>query len=213
VTVVLLHAFPLDERMWEAQSKVASDALAPRLYGRGPTMDAWAESVAAEIGGRLTLVGASMGGYCALALARRAPDRVERVLLVGSRPDADSPERRSGRAEAIELIRREGPDGLWRSMRPKLFADESRADERLLFRDSELLIGAVEAIRDRPDSREVAELLGNRLRFVVGEHDSFVTAGEVADYDVRAIEGAGHLANIEAPLAFNAVLEEFLSDV
>jgi pimeloyl-ACP methyl ester carboxylesterase len=98
-------------------------------------------------------------------------------------------------------------------MRPKLFADESRADERLLFRDSELLIGAVEAIRDRPDSREVAELLGNRLRFVVGEHDSFVTAGEVADYDVRAIEGAGHLANIEAPLAFNAVLEEFLSDV
>jgi pimeloyl-ACP methyl ester carboxylesterase len=213
VTVVLLHAFPLDERMWEAQSKVASDALAPRLYGRGPTMDAWAESVAAEIGGRLTLVGASMGGYCALALARRAPDRVERVLLVGSRPDADSPERRSGRAETIELIRREGPDGLWRSMRPKLFADESRADERLLFRDSELLIGAVEAIRDRPDSRDVAELLGNRLRFVVGEHDSFVTAGEVADYDVRVIEGAGHLANIEAPLAFNAVLEEFLSDV
>ena len=212
MTVVLLHAFPLDERMWERQVRLLPDALAPRLYGRGPTMDAWAESLAAEIDGELTVVGASMGGYCALALARRVPDRVRRLLLVGARADADSDERRAARAETIALIRREGPEGLWRSMRPKLYADEAHADERLLFRDPDLLIAAVEAIRDRADSREVARLLGSRLRFVVGERDSFVSPDELRDHDVRVLRGVGHLANLEAPDAFDAELREFVDD-
>ena len=212
MTVVLLHAFPFDERMWERQSRALPDARAPRLYGRGPTMDAWAESLAAEVEGELTLVGASMGGYCALALARRVPDRVRRLLLVGSRPDADSDEGRARRDDTIGLIRREGPDGLWRSLKPKLYADESRADERLLFRDSESLIGAVAAMRDRADSREVARLFGDRARFVVGEHDAFVAPDELRDYDVRVIAGAGHLVNLEAPEAFDAELQEFLGD-
>jgi 3-oxoadipate enol-lactonase len=210
VTVVLLHAFPFDERMWERQSRLLPEARAPRLYGRGPTMDAWAQSVAAEVDGELTLVGASMGGYCALALARRVPDRVKRLLLVGSRLDADSDEGRARRDETIELIRREGPDGLWRSLKAKLFVDESRADERLLFRDPESLIGAVAAMRDRADSREVARLFGDRLRFVIGEGDSFVSADELRDYDVRVLEGSGHLANLEVPDAFDAELEEFV---
>ena len=37
------------------------------------------------------LVGASMGGYCAVAAARLAPERVAGIVLAGSRPDPDSP--------------------------------------------------------------------------------------------------------------------------
>ena len=57
--VLFLHAFPLDERMWEAQRSALAghDVKAPRLYGRGQTMDAWAESVAAEVDGELAVVG------------------------------------------------------------------------------------------------------------------------------------------------------------
>src|SRR5207302_2494730 len=122
------------------------DVSGPRLYGRGRTMAAWAESVADETEGELLVVGASMGGYCALALAGRAPERVRGLLLVGARPDADSDERRAGRADTIELIRTEGPDGLWESMAPKLFTDVAHADKSLLFRDPDGLVGAVEAI-------------------------------------------------------------------
>jgi pimeloyl-ACP methyl ester carboxylesterase len=210
VTVVLLHAFPLDERMWEPQSGVVPDAIAPRLYGRGRTMAAWADSVARDVDGEVVLVGASMGGYCALALARRFPERLRGALLLGSRPDADSDERRAGRAKTIALIRDEGPDALWRDMVPKLFADPGHADERLLFRENDGLLGAVEAIRDRPDSRETARMLGERLRFVVGDHDPFVAPHELGDYDVRVIAGAGHLVNLEAADAFNLELDEFL---
>ena len=213
--VLLLHAFPLDERMWEPQREVLGghDVEAPRLYGRGPTMTAWADSVAQGTDGELAVVGASMGGYCALALAARAPDRVRGLLLVGARPDADSDERRAGRADTIELIRREGPDGLWRSMAPKLFANVDDGDESLLFPDPEGLVGAVEAIRDREDSTEVVRSLGKPVQFVVGESDPFVSADELREFDVREIGGAGHLVSVERPDEFNEILTEFLTRV
>jgi len=213
VKVLLLHAFPLDERMWEPQREALAkhEVIAPRLYGRGQTMDAWADSIAGETEGELVVVGASMGGYCALALARRAPDRVRALLLVGARPDADSEERRAGRADTIELIRSEGAEGLWRTMVPKLFGDESAADERLLFREPVGLVGAVEAIRDREDSTTVARAFGGPLQFVVGESDPFVSPSELREFDVREISGSGHLVNLERPGEFNRILRDFLA--
>jgi 3-oxoadipate enol-lactonase len=213
--ILLLHALPLDERMWEPQRPVLQghEVAAPRLYGRGRTMDAWADSIANEIQGEQVVVGASMGGYAALALARRAPERVRALLLMGARPDADSAERRAGRADTIELIRNEGADGLWRMMVPKLFADPSVADERLLFREQDGLIAAVEAIRDREDSTQFARDFSGPLQFVVGEHEAFVTAGELAEFDIREVPDAGHLVNIERPDEFNAILREFLARV
>jgi 3-oxoadipate enol-lactonase len=215
MNVVLLHAFPLDERMWEPQRPALAqhNVVAPRLYGRGRTMDAWADSIAGETQGELAVVGASMGGYCALALARRAPERVRGMLLVGTRPDADSDERRAGRADTIELIRNEGADGLWEMMLPKLFADESAADKDLLFRDADGLIGAVEAIRDREDSTATARSFAGRLEFVVGEHDPFVSADELSEFEVREVAGFGHLVNLERPDEFDEILREFLGRV
>ena len=215
MNVLLLHAFPLDERMWEPQRLALAehDVSAPRLYGRGQTMEAWADSVAGETEGEFAVVGASMGGYCALALARRAPQRVRALLLVGARPDADSEERRAGRADTIELIRDEGPNALWRSMVPKLFHDESKADEELLYRDPDGLVGAVEAIRDRADSTDVAREFEGPVQFIVGEFDPFVSAGELTGFDVHEVGGAGHLVNVERADEFNQILRGFLARV
>jgi 3-oxoadipate enol-lactonase len=215
VKVLLLHAFPLDERMWGPQLTALRDyeVTAPRLYGRGRTMAAWADSVAAEVDGEVAVAGASMGGYCALALAARKPERIRGLLLVGARPDADSEERRAGRADTIRLIRDGGPDALWESMAPKLFSDPEHADASLLYRDPDGLVEAVEAIRDRADSTEVVRSLGKPVQFVVGETDPFVSTGELQEFDVRELEGARHLVNIERPDEFNAILTEFLGRV
>jgi len=215
VNVLLLHALPLDERMWEPQRAALSEhtVIAPRLYGRGQTMAAWADSIADETEGELVVVGASMGGYCALALARRAPERVRALLLAGSRPDADSDERRAGRTDTIDLIRSEGADGLWELMVPKLFADGSSADQELLFRDPGGLVGAVEAIRDREDSTTTARSFDGLLQWVVGDSDPFVSASELADYDVREVKGVGHLPSLERPDEFNEIMRDFLARV
>jgi pimeloyl-ACP methyl ester carboxylesterase len=155
VTVVHLHAFPLDERMWP------EGTTAPRLYGLGRSLDEWAEAVLDSHPGTLILVGASMGGYAALAVARRAPERTGGLVLVGSRPDADTPERRAKRAETIALARERGAEGIWESMRATLFREDSdrevveRARRLALDRTEEELVTALEAIRDRPDSTDV----------------------------------------------------------
>ena len=126
-----------------------------------------------------------MGGYCALALARRAPERVRGLLLVGARPDADTEERRTGRGETIQLIRNEGVDGLWRMVMPKLFHDQSVANKQLVYRDADALVTALEAVRDRPDSTDVARAFPAPVQFVVGEFDPYVSAAELEDSEVR----------------------------
>ena len=207
MTTVFLHAFPLDERMWGER-----DGEAPSLYGRGSSIDEWAAQILGEIEDELVLVGASVGGYCALAMARRAPQRVRGMLLVGSRPDPDSPERREGRAKTIALIRERGPHALWDDMRPKLFADPARVDDSLLHDDTDDLVTVVEAIRDRPDSTDVARA-AESLLFVVGDRDPFVSADELGGFDVREIAGCAHLPPVERPAEFDAILEEFLARV
>jgi 3-oxoadipate enol-lactonase len=220
--VVLLHALPLDERMWEPQIEALAgfDVVAPRLYGRGNSMEAWAESLLAESPGELVVVGASMGGYAALAMARKAPDRVLGILLAGSRPDADSGERREGRAKTIETIRSAGAEGLWEEMRPKLFPDSApeeaveRARTLALEQQPDELVAAVEAIRDRPDSTDLAQKYGDRVLFVVGEHDPFVSVAEARTFSTAATAeflGTGHLSSMERPAQFSHVLKDFVS--
>ena len=64
-----------------------------------------------------------MGGYAAMAAARRAPERLAGLMLVGSRPEADTPERYAKRAETIALARERGAEGIWDAMRETLFRD------------------------------------------------------------------------------------------
>jgi pimeloyl-ACP methyl ester carboxylesterase len=214
VTVLLLHALPLDERMWEPQREAfgSLEVAAPRLYGRGPTMDAWASRLLAEVDGDVVLVGASMGGYCALAIARVAPERVRGLVLTGSRADADTPERRAARADTIDLIRREGAPGLWESMRPKLFPADAdpalvgRARAIALEQRPDELVQAVEAIRDRPDSTAALHVLGERTLAVIGEEDPFVRGDEVPAHEVHVLPGCGHLPSLQRATEFNELV-------
>lgn len=213
MTVVYLHAFPLDERMWPA------DAAAPRLYGLGRTMDDWADAVLEAYPGRLVVVGASMGGYAAVAVARRAPERLAGLLLAGSRPEADTPERFAKRAETIAIARERGAEGMWEAMRETLFREESdpdvvaRARALVLDRSEDELVAALEAIRDRPDSTEAYRALGDRALTVVGDRDPFVPVEDARGFEPDAIvlPACGHLPNLERPAEFGLVLDGALA--
>ena len=210
MTVVFLHAFPLDERMWH------EGADAPRLYGLGRTMDDWADAVLEAHPGRLVLVGASMGGYAAMAAARRAPERLAGLLLVGSRPEADTPERYAKRAETIAIARDRGAEGVWDAMHETLFRGESdpdvvaRARMLALDRTEDELVTALAAIRDRPDSTDAYRALGDRALTVVGDRDPFVPVEDARRFEPDAVvlPACGHLPNLERPAEFGLVLDE-----
>lgn len=226
--IVLLHAYPLDERMWEPQLEALRDyeVVAPRLYGRGRTIDHYALSVLAETDGELALVGASLGGYTALAMAHREPARVRALALVDARVDADSPERRAGRAVTKELIEEGGAQSLWENQRTKLFlegAAESAVEsaaEQSLARSTDELVKALEAIRDRDDHSATLAGFPGPVFVAVGEGDMFYSPEEAEQQArtaphgrFRVFAGARHLPSIEQPDEFNAALAGFLADV
>jgi pimeloyl-ACP methyl ester carboxylesterase len=205
VKVLLLHGWPVSERIWVSQVSALRDAgfdpLAPHLYGRGPSIDDWAAQLLREIDGQLVVVGASMGGYCALAMARRAPERIPGMVLVGSRADADTFERRRFRQDMITDLRSgDRPD---------------RADDDT---NLEHLAIAQEAMRDRLDLTGVAASFGGPLLVCVGEHDELVSVAEAQqladsalDGRLEVFSGAGHFVGVDQPERFNEVLLEFVS--
>jgi pimeloyl-ACP methyl ester carboxylesterase len=224
--IALLHAFPLDERMWEPQREALRDheLLAPHLYSLGGSMDEWAKRVAEQADGPVVVVGASMGGYCALRLLAHAD--VRGLVLAGSRAGVDPPERRRARDETLRVAREEGVAALWEAQRPGLFpedADEgvlARARALTLEQDAEELANGVAAMRDRPDSTELVRETDGPVLVTRGEHDSFLGGEEAEALAASAGKGraytfarCGHLPSLERPDEFNRVLLDFLRGV
>jgi pimeloyl-ACP methyl ester carboxylesterase len=205
VKVVLLHAWPLSERMWDREVAVLREegfeVEAPRLYGRGPSIDGWAAQLLRESDGPFVAVGASMGGYCALALARREPERVVGMLLAGSRADADSWERRRFREEEIAELRATNAP-------PPVLPGEPSREE---------LAVAQEAMRDRLDLTGIVASFGGPLLVCVGDRDDVVSVDEARALSELALQGSlevfedtGHILSEEQPERFDAVLLEFV---
>ena len=204
MNVILLHGWPLSEQMWEPQVTALREAgiepLVPRLYGRGPSIDSWAAQLLRDYDDQLVAVGASMGGYCAFALARRAPEHIVGMVLVASRASADSFERRRERDDMIAVLRQKG-------VPPELETEEP----------AELLAVAQEAMRDRMDLSGIAASFGGPLLVCVGDRDEMVSLEESSELASSALRGtlevfpdAGHFPSIEQPDRFNELLLPFV---
>ena len=225
--IALLHALPFDERLWEPQlaALAGHEVHAPKLYALGSSMDEWALGVLEQVPDKLVAVGASMGGYCAGAIARLAPERLEAIVLVGSRADPDPPERRPLRDEWIRIARAQGGEGLWEAVAKNFFTEEAdpavvaRARAIVAEQDPEGLVRAIEAIRDRPDSTE-AVTSGIPLLVVAGAEDHLIppeVARELAAASsagrAEVLQGCGHLPSMERSDEFNRILGAFLGEL
>jgi pimeloyl-ACP methyl ester carboxylesterase len=213
MNVVLLHAFPLDERMWAPQLDALGghDVVTPNLYelGGSSVVD-WAQAVLDQADGDIAAVGASLGGYVALAMARSSPERVRGLLLAGSRAGADTAERRAAREDGIRTLREEGIEA-WAPSAPAPPPPERTVGE---------LVRGLEALRDRPDATDVARSFPGPLWVAVGDNDPFLPLEEARDIVASAqngrlevFEDTGHFPNRDRPERFNGLLQEFLRAV
>lgn len=230
--LLLLHAFPLDARMWEGQIPVLEQAgyevIAPTLPGTVPDaeLSSWAARVLELLPGDFVPVGISMGGYVAFELFRQAPKRIPALVLADTRANADSPEGRTGREETIRRLREDGFDAFWDELAPKLFSSSpsedvvARARANAVEQPIDNLVATVEALRDRADSTSTLADIVIPALVVVGAEDALtppaaskeIVAGLVHGRYAE-IAGAGHLTPLERPDDFNEELLVFLQEV
>jgi pimeloyl-ACP methyl ester carboxylesterase len=231
--LVLLHAFPLDSAMWAPLvpelAGVARVVLVD-LPGLGaspvpatgePSLEVSAEGVVGVLDRlglrRAVVAGVSMGGYVALALARRHPERVAGLALVDTRAEADAVEVRANRLRMADAVL--GGTGT-RVLAPMLdtLLGPTTHTRRLPLVDAvrRWLAGAPpagvawsqRAMAARPDSTSVLAGLTVPAAVVVGEEDGLTPlpaaqamAAALPDAVLTVVPGAGHLSPFEAPRA------------
>jgi 3-oxoadipate enol-lactonase len=213
--VVLLHAFPLNGTMWEAQAAALEDSwrlVAPDFPGFGrsshtpaqPDMRYYADTVGAlldKLGVEtVALVGLSMGGYVAFECLRRFPQRVSALVLANTRPDADADEARKSRYEAARRVSEEGVEVLVELQMERLLSERTRRERPEVVSQVRTMIlqstpgGAVAALgamRERVDSTPLLSEITVPTLVIGGEEDT-ISSPEVMAAMAEKIPGARH---------------------
>ncbi|MFN8635728.1 MAG: alpha/beta fold hydrolase [Chloroflexota bacterium] len=239
--VVLLHGFPLNGAMWDEVVSALSDryrVVVPDLRGHGATeapngpyetVDYAADVVVLldELGIEQTaVVGLSMGGYVAIQLMTRWPERLTAVVLADTMGHGDSEERKQARAAQAAVIEQDGLGPfadlvMPRMFAPAVFADRPQLVERfrqtILSQRPHAVIAALQGLASRPDMLGPLAEVRLPTLVLVGSEDAATTpddARELArvihDAELVVVEGAGHMSCWEDPNAFNAAVRDFL---
>ncbi|WP_329489634.1 alpha/beta hydrolase [Kitasatospora sp. NBC_01246] len=244
--LVLLHAFPLDASMWSAQldglpgtTGHEARVLAPDQRGFGstelgtdePSLDAVADDVALLLDAagidRAVIGGLSMGGYVALAFARRHPRRMAGLLLANTKATADTDTARANRERiAAAVLAR---DSVQLLLDERMAAGQLGPDSGHLVDRVQGMIAAASpaavawaqrAMAARPQTLDVLAGVRVPTAVVAGELDGLMPLEEAElmvrarpDAELTVIPGVGHLSALEAPEAFDAAVRGLLARV
>ncbi|MDP8950298.1 MAG: alpha/beta hydrolase [Actinomycetota bacterium] len=214
--VVLLHAFPLDGRMFEPQAEALARLrrlITPDYpgFGRSPRTPAqpdvryYAEGVRGLLDRlgleRVVLGGVSMGGYVAFECLRLFPERVSGLVLANTRPEPDSEETKENRKEMARRVAEEGVGVLIELQMERLLApDTLKNNERVVEKVRAMIlesnpngvVAALGAMRERPDSTPLLGKIGVPTLVIGGEEDG-ISSPEVMGAMAEKIPDSRHV--------------------
>ncbi len=200
--VLLIHAFPLSSRMWEAEIETLSrnyQVIIPDLPGFGrsprqkePSIPEMARETAAlldHLGVKepVFIGGLSMGGYVAFEFLRQFPKRVSALGLFSTRAAADTPEGREKRMKAVESIKAEGLEVFSRTVIPNLLGRSTiarkndvtgKVREMLLSNKREGIMDGLKGMAGRNDSTDLLPKITCPVLIIAGDEDTFIPVSE-----------------------------------
>lgn len=208
----------------------------PALWGFGPvtvanhtrddTMEAIAKRVLDDAPPRFALAGLSMGGYVALEIMRRAPERVAKLALLDTNGRDDSSEAQQKRRANIALAESGHFAQVIEDVWPALVHPDRRADTVLkqihvaMCNDvgPEAYVRQQRAILTRADSRPLLPSIRCPALVLVGAEDELpppllseeIAAG-ISGARLVKVPECGHLSTLERPEAVTQALVEWMS--
>jgi pimeloyl-ACP methyl ester carboxylesterase len=234
--LVLLHAFPLDGRMWAPQVEALAgtyQVIVPDLRGFGAARDQAVEDAGMDLLAddllrlldergldRVVLGGLSLGGYVALAFLRHHPDRVSGLVLLDTKATADGDQARADRLKMAERVLAEGNDFVPEVMLPKLLGETTREHRpevvsrvAALIREQtpQAIAGAQRGMAARADTTDVLGSIKIPTLVITGEDDA-VTGPEVGRDLAAGIPGARVLLVEEAGHLVNLEQPEIVNE-
>ena len=236
--VLFLHGFPLSSAMWSEQVDALCDGFrcltfdfrglgASPVAGALSTMDLLAKDAVALLDAlkvpQAAVVGCSMGGYIALAMHARAPERIAALVLSDTRAASDTAEGKLAREATAKAVELSGTRVLVEGMLPKLVAAGASAElkgriEKLILATPDA--GAAAVLRGLAQRADFSKRLGTiacPTLVLCGDEDVLIPPPEseklaqgIPNAELKLIAGAGHVPNMEKPAEFNAALRSFL---
>ncbi|TDW64977.1 pimeloyl-ACP methyl ester carboxylesterase [Novosphingobium sp. PhB55] len=231
--LVLVPGLSCDRHVWQAQIAGLSD-MADISIGdtlKDDSIPLMASRVLDAAPERFAIAGFSMGGYVAMEIWRRAPERVTRLALVDTNARADTQPQAELRRAAIRTAQARGFEHVLRGSLRQLVAPDC---PEALFEEvvqMALRVGfgtymdQQAAIIDRADSLATLGTITVPAMVMVGAADALTPphlaeemAQAMASADVGSDSGAayeviadaGHMAPMEQPDAVNAAFRRWL---
>ena len=188
-----------------------------------------ATKVLSEAPAEFALAGLSMGGIVAFEMFRQAPERIERIALLGTNPRGELPEHVRVRQQQINNVAQGGAESLKalvsQQLMPKyVFDSEQRLKLEPLVTEMALEVGTDEfinqwrALASRTDSWSTLKDIHCPALILCGVHDAQCNeklhrdmALEIKHAKLEIIEEAGHLSTLDAPEQVNKALENWLN--
>ena len=224
--LLLLPGLLCDAALWSAQCDAIPSAVVADLT-QDDNVDAMAERALALMPHRFALAALSMGGYVALAIMRRAPERVTHLCLMDTQARADTPEQSRSRRIIMGMATSHRFRGVTPRLLPMLLHPDHLADPELCQAVTDMaervgkdaFLRQQEAIITRPDSRPDLAAITVPTLVAVGSHDALTPPAFSAEMAVlipgatlQMIDQAGHLPPLEQPTIVTALLRDWLAE-
>ncbi len=244
IPVVFIHGFPFNHEMWKPQLEALKDSYRTIAYdvrGHGKsevgdgryTIEFFVNDLIELLNYRkvekAVFVGLSMGGYIALRLVERHPERCKGLVLCDTRSEPDTSEAKIKRSASVMAVKRDGVSVFAENFVKSVFAAETfekkpeivQSIRSIIEQNSPLgIAGTLLALAARTDTTPSLVSISVPTLILVGEHDALtpVSAAQALKQRIRGSElhvipHAAHLSNLENPDVFNAKLLEFLHTI